>query len=99
MGRRMMILMLMVAAVGLMWGNPAIMGEDGLNSKMARGGDRLQIGRPVYLDPSLKDIPKSGAKGWAWLLIENFESGSIPSGWSVEDGNNDGYTWQVVEAS
>ena len=95
----MMILMLMVVAVGLMWGNPAIMGEDGLNSKMARGGDRLQMGRPVYLNPSLKDIPKSAAKGWVWLLFEDFEDGAIPPGWSVDDGNGDGYTWEVVDAA
>jgi len=29
------------------------------------------------------------------LLFENFEQGIVPSGWTVIDGNNDGYKWTV----
>ncbi|MEN3045937.1 MAG: choice-of-anchor J domain-containing protein [Candidatus Hydrothermales bacterium] len=32
---------------------------------------------------------------WVTLLNENFEAGVIPSGWSVYNGNGDGYTWTV----
>ncbi|MEE8597015.1 MAG: S8 family serine peptidase [bacterium] len=33
------------------------------------------------------------------LLIENFETGGIPAGWIVIDGNSDGYEWQVGTTS
>ena len=39
--------------------------------------------------------PKTGTKGWITLLSEDFEGGQVPSGWTVIDGNNDGYKWTV----
>jgi hypothetical protein len=33
------------------------------------------------------------------LLFENFEAGNIPNGWTVIDGNNDGYKWVVGTTS
>jgi len=33
------------------------------------------------------------------LLFENFEAGNIPNGWTVIDGNNDGYKWTVGTTS
>jgi len=38
-------------------------------------------------------IPKVGPLGWITLLSEDFESGVIPSNWTVIDGNNDGIKW------
>ncbi|MEO0232737.1 MAG: kelch repeat-containing protein [candidate division WOR-3 bacterium] len=36
---------------------------------------------------------KKGTKGWATRLSEDFETGVIPSGWKVIDGNIDGFKW------
>ncbi len=30
------------------------------------------------------------------LIDENFESGSLPTGWTITDGDNDGYTWNIT---
>jgi hypothetical protein len=42
--------------------------------------------------------PKSNSKErtmWQELLFEDFESGSMPSDWTVVDGNGDGGSWEV----
>jgi len=52
-------------------------------------------GKPIYA-PSVKK-PKVGALKQRWITVmqENFESGVMPAGWTVIDGNGDGYTWTV----
>jgi N-acetylneuraminic acid mutarotase len=44
-------------------------------------------------------IPKTGPLGWITLLSEDFESGVIPSNWTVIDGNNDGFKWTAGTTS
>ncbi|MEO0301138.1 MAG: kelch repeat-containing protein [candidate division WOR-3 bacterium] len=32
---------------------------------------------------------------WTTIFSEDFESGTMPTGWTVTNGNNDGYSWTV----
>jgi N-acetylneuraminic acid mutarotase len=49
-----------------------------------------------------KAIYAKGVKGsyhllqnWITIMEEDFESGVMPTGWTVIDGNGDGFTWEV----
>ncbi len=42
---------------------------------------------------------RKGILGWIILLSENFESGLIPHGWKVIDGNGDDYKWRCGTTS
>ncbi len=52
-------------------------------------------GKPLYTSSVKK--PKTGLTKQMWVTVfaEDFESGVMPSGWTVIDGNNDGVTWTV----
>jgi len=51
--------------------------------------------KPLYA-PSVKKPKVKGTKqGWIPIMQEDFESGVMPAGWIVIDGNGDGTTWTV----
>ncbi|MEO0268060.1 MAG: kelch repeat-containing protein [candidate division WOR-3 bacterium] len=56
---------------------------------------------PIKMQVEIKNPykPKTGTRGWITLLSENFESGVIPSNWTVIDGNNDGFKWTAGTTS
>ena len=59
--------------------------------------DRPTHSKPIYA-PGVKTNVKV-TKDWSPLLTEDFESGTIPSDWTVVDGNGDGYKWQIYATS
>ena len=59
--------------------------------------DTPTYGEPIYA-PGVKTNLILGRQ-WQQILFEDFESGSIPVGWTVLDGNSDGYMWQIYATS
>jgi len=51
----------------------------------------------IYLlaDNLTSEVTSGKRTMWQQLLFEDFESGSIPSDWTVIDGNGDGDSWEI----
>jgi hypothetical protein len=73
----------------------------GFNDNVLSGKKKSDISnygiRPIYSEGVKRNL--GNILMWDQLLLEDFESGLIPPGWTVLDGNSDSYTWQIHSTS
>ena len=69
-------------------------------TSLFRPSDKKSLDIPVRSKPNyFKGVKGSSnpiiLQTWTTVFSEDFESGLMPSGWTVTDGNNDGASWTV----
>ena len=77
--------------------NPSTTTESSSQEQVSQKVDNASGGRATWYAPGVKDL--FGVKAVVPLWSEDFESGSMPAGWTVLDGNSDGYQWIVVDSA